>query len=141
MAPLGLRLRVLSQRGGLDRRLLEGADPVSTPELTLRAFQLTRQASRTALAGSFEDAIASAARGRRRLATSAPLARGAITAARSKLAELVLALREEPVLAARGIVLARRLLTYGSGPLYVENGDVELRAAVDETVRSLLAHL
>jgi hypothetical protein len=140
-APLGLRLRVLAQRGGLDRRLLAGADPVSTPELTLRAFQLTRAASRTTLAGSFEDTIATATERRRRSATSAPLARGAIAAARLELAELVLAIREEPVVRARGLVLARRLLTDGSGPLYVESSDAALRIAVDETIRALLPRL
>ena len=47
------------------------------------------------------------------------------------------ALREEPVVAARGVVLARRLLTDGSGPLYVESGDSTLRHAAAETLTAL----
>jgi hypothetical protein len=58
-----------------------------------------------------------------------------------ELAELVLAIREEPVVRARGLVLARRLLTDGSGPLYVESSDAALRIAVDETIRALLPRL
>jgi hypothetical protein len=46
VAPLRLQLRVLRRREQLDRQLLDGVDPVTTPELTLRAFQLTRAPAR-----------------------------------------------------------------------------------------------
>jgi hypothetical protein len=132
---------VLAMRDRLDRRLLEGQDPVTTPELTLRAFQLTRPAARTALAASLQDAVSSAAVARRRSAGAAPLARSAISAALPELEALARALREEPVVAARGMVLARRLLADGSGPLYVESGDGALRYAAAGTLAALGAHL
>jgi hypothetical protein len=132
-----MRVRVLARRERLDRLLLEGADPVTTPELTLRAFQHTRPASRVALAASLDDAVASAATRRRRSPTAAPLARGAIAAARPELQELARSLREDRIVAARGVVRARRLLTDGSGPLYVESGDGALRRAAQAALSAL----
>jgi hypothetical protein len=132
-----LRARVLAHRERLDRMLIEGADPVTTDELTLRAYQLSRPSHRRALAASIDDAVRSAATRRRRSPAAPPLARKGIDPARPALAELSRALREEPVVAARGVALARRLLTDGAGPLYVENGDAALRIVVDETVRAL----
>jgi hypothetical protein len=134
-----VHLRVLARRERLDRQLLKGADPVSTPELTLRAYQLTRAASRTALAATLEASLTSAATGQRRSMTAAPLARGAIESARGELDELARTLRE-PVVAARGVVLARRLLTDGAGPLYVEDADGELARTAAEALRALGAH-
>ncbi len=138
LAGLLLRLRVLARRERLDRMLIEGADPVATDELTLRAYELSRPSHRRALAASVDDAVRSAATRRRRSPAAPPLAREGIAPARPALAELSRALREEPVVAARGVALARRLLTDGAGPLYVESGEAALRSTVDEAVRALL---
>jgi len=119
--------------------LLEGADPVTSAELTLRAFQLTRLQSRARVGASLEDAVASAPTRRRRSASAAPLARSAIAAARPELQELARALRKRPVVTARGVVLVRRLLTDGAGPLYVESGDGALRCAAAEALSALYA--
>ncbi len=78
VAPLWTRLRVLASHESLDRLLLEGTAPVTTPELTLRSFQLTRASSRASLAASLEDALATAPARRRRSPSAAPLARDAI---------------------------------------------------------------
>ena len=137
LAAVRLRLRVLAQRERLDRRLIEGTDPVTSAELTLRAYQLSRPAHRRALAASVDDAVASAAVSRRRSAAAAPLARAGIEAARPELEELSRRLREEPVVAARGVALARRLLTDGSGPMYVESGEGVLRCATGEALSAL----
>jgi hypothetical protein len=134
----GLHLRVLLQRARLDRMLMEGADPVAVPELTLRAYQLTRPAHRRQIAAGIDDALASAASRRRRSPAAAPLARGGIAAARPELAELARALREEPVAAARGVAMARHLLIDGAGPLYVDNGNGALRSAAGAAVRALV---
>lgn len=139
IASLRLRWRVLIHRERLDRLLIEGVDPVTVPELTLRAFQLSRRSHRIALAASVDDAVRSAPVRRRRSPSAPPLARDGIAAAKDELAALSRALREEPVVAARGVALARRLLTDGSGPLYVENGGA-LRAAAAEARGALAAH-
>ena len=44
---LGLRLRTRWSQNRLDRELASGADPASSPELTLRATQLQSQAGRS----------------------------------------------------------------------------------------------
>jgi hypothetical protein len=137
VASMRLRLRVLARRERLDRMLLEGADPVTSAELTLRAFQLTRPPGRAALAAGIEDAVSSAGSRRRRSPSAAPLARSGIAAARPELAELARALREEPIVSAHGVVLARRLLTDGSGPLYGESGDGALRSATMQALNAL----
>ena len=116
--------------------LIEGADPVASEELTLRAYQLSRLSHRRALAASVDDVVDSAAKRRRRSPAAPPLAREGIAAGRPALAELSRALREEPVVAARGVALARRLLTDGAGPLYVEGG-AELRIAAGDACRAL----
>lgn len=132
---------MLTRRDSLDSSLLEGTAPVTTPELTLRSFQLTRASSRAALAASLEDALATAPARRRRSASAAPLASNAIASARPELEELARALREERVGAARGVILARRLLTDGSGPLYVESGDGLLRNAAAAALSGLADHV
>jgi len=134
-----LHLRVLARRERLDQMLIEGADPLASEELTLRAYELSRPSHRRALAAGVDDAVRSAATRRRRSPAAPPLAREGIGSARAALAELARVLREEPVVAARGVALVRRLLTDGAGPLYVESGDAAVRAAADEAVRALRA--
>ncbi len=131
-----LRVRVLMRRESLDCMLEQGADPVTEPELTLRAFQLTRLRHRARLADSLDEVVASAASRRRRSASAPPLARAAVAAARLDLLALAGTLRDEPIVAPGGVVLATRLLTDGSGPLYVECGEGVLRRAA---VRALAA--
>jgi hypothetical protein len=132
-----VRLRVLFHRQRLERLLIAGADPVSAPELSLRAFQLTRRSERRRLAASIDDTLAAAARRPRRSASAAPLARRGIRAARVELGALAEALREEPVVSARGVALARRLLTDGAGPLYTHRGDGVLRDAAGHALAAL----
>jgi hypothetical protein len=135
--PVRPRVRVRSE--ALDALLIEASDPASTPELTLRAFQLTRPASRRRLAASLEDVVSSARVRSRRYSSSPPPARLAIKLARGALAELAEALREEPVVTARGVALARRLLTDGAGPLYVQTPERTLLRAVQEASAALAA--
>jgi hypothetical protein len=136
---LRLRLRVLVRGRQLERLLIEGADPVSAPELALRAFQLTRASHRRSLAASLDDALLSAANGRRRSPSAAPLAGASIAAARPALVELARMLREQPVVAARGVAMTRRLLVDGAGPLYVDTHDGALRHAAEQALTALSA--
>jgi hypothetical protein len=137
-ASFPLRLRVLLRRARLDALLIDGADPVAAPELTLRAYQLTRPSHRRQMAAGIDDALATAASRKRRSPSAAPLAREGIAAARPELAELSRRLREEPVAVARGVALARRLLTDGAGPLYVDSGNGALRRAAAEAITALV---
>ncbi len=116
---IALRVRVLRARGRLDGMLARGADPDSRPELALRAAQLTARRHRAALAGSLEDVVRTAD-GRRRTRTARPpLAGREVRAARAALLGLALQLRDDGEVHPAGVVLARRLITDGSGPLYI----------------------
>jgi hypothetical protein len=131
--PIALHVQVLLRRRSLDTRLLEGVDPGSSPELELRARQLTGSRHRRVLADSLDEVIR-VAEGPKpsRLAASAPLVRGDVRAARGALLDLECSLRRDGAVHPAGVLLAQRLLTDGSGPLYVkaQNGALS-RAARD----------
>ena len=55
--PLALRAQVAAHRRSLTRELSEGATPASSPELTLRAEQLTSDHKRRVLARSLRRTI------------------------------------------------------------------------------------
>jgi hypothetical protein len=119
---LGVRLRTRLRAAELDRLLAGGADPAETPELKLRADRLTGRARRRRLANSLEEAVRIAESREVRVTSMPPLARREIRAARASLIELALALRSERQVSPAGVALAQRLLTDGSGPLYVTAG-------------------
>lgn len=116
--PLGTRLRTLMSRRRLDARLLEGADPDMSPELALRARQVTSLSHRRTLADSIDE-IVSVAEGRGpRVSAAPPLACRGIRSARESLLELARALRERQPVEPVGVVMTERLLTDGASPLY-----------------------
>ncbi len=131
-ATLGLRLRVLLHRGRLDGMLARGSDADGSPELTLRAAQLTDQSHRAGLADSLGDVVSIAERHGRMRTVSPPLATREVRAARAALLGLAYELRESATVEPAGVVLAQRLLTDGTGPLYVHaQNDALWRAARD----------
>jgi hypothetical protein len=121
-----VRARVACRRASLDAALCEGADPGSSPELSLRAAQLTRMGRRLRLAASLQRAVV--AEGGRRGA-AIPVSWPAVREARGELLALARDLIEEPRPAARGVALTMRLLTDGDGPLYLPGSEGDLRAA------------
>jgi hypothetical protein len=96
----------------LDRALADGADPASEPILGARARRLTSWRTRQRVARALEEVE----RG-----TGVPVRREAVREARDLLSELTTALRSRDRVSARGVVLARRILTDGCGPLYAPN--------------------
>lgn len=105
----------------IDAMLAAGADPASSPELRLRARQLTRVSHRCELAEGFEKALAAAEGPRPRLSPAVAPARCEVRAARAALLGLCQDLRERATVAPAGVALARELLTNGTSPLYVES--------------------
>jgi len=114
--PLTARLAARAFAGTLDRSLMEGADPVSSPRLAARAAQLTSRASRDELAEGLGSALRSAQRSRR--SSSALTRRAPVLANAALLAELAGVLRGPAPLYAGGIARVRRLLTDGTSPMY-----------------------
>jgi len=126
-----LWLQVLAARGRLDRLLADGRSPATDARLALRARQLAQPAARTRLAAALYDAVQSIdedpfARCRQpALEVNAP----SVRACAGEIRDLAGALME-PHPRARGIVMARRLLTDGSSPLYAAGQSDQLRARI-----------
>ena len=116
---LGSRMRALVHGARFDRELAEGIDPDARPELSLRAKKLTAPAHRRTLANSLEEAVSVSEHRHVRLSPAAPLATREIRASRSALLELAQALRRRGEVSPQGVAMTQRLLTDGSGPLYV----------------------
>ena len=114
-----LRVRVLWARGRLDGMLARGADPGPSPELALRAAQLTARRHRAALADSLEDVVHTAEGRRSTRSARPPLASREVRAARAALLGIAFQLRQDAEVHPAGVVLAQRLITDGSGPLYI----------------------
>ena len=115
-----LRLRVLARRGRLDRQLAQGTDPETDPRLALRATQLARPALRAALARSLRTALRSIDSPVSRLPSPhAPVAAASVRACAPELCDLARALTDIDA-GARGVAIARVLLTDGGSPLYMD---------------------
>jgi hypothetical protein len=115
---LTLRLRVRLHRLELTRRLAEEADPFASPELALRARQLTAPREVRGCVKGLERVLREAAARSRGLTAQAPLQREAIVAARPFLLNLRQRLRMTENPRPAGVAQAVLLLTDGCGPLY-----------------------
>jgi hypothetical protein len=135
---LGVRFRALTHRAKLDTMLLDGADPAGSPELRLRASQLTGSRHRGMLARSLVESVEAAEGERRRSMASVPLAYGEVRAARAALLELANGLSGEGPVAPAGVVLAERLVTDGAGPLYLASEQDGLWRAARRASAALL---
>jgi len=113
----------------LDRALADGVDPASEPVLRQRARRLTSWRTRRRLAKALEDVE----RG-----PGLPVRHDQVLEARDLLSELTTALRSRERVSARGVLLARRIITDGCGPLYAPNAPRSaLRWRVWEALRAL----
>jgi hypothetical protein len=130
--------RFLARLGArpLDRRLISGADPASSTLLAARACRLTSYAHREALADSLGGLLHYAAHPDHR-AWVIPNHRGVERHA-DELRDFAAMLRSGVPLYARGIAMLGRLLSDGSGPVYV--GPPEMLARGLGEVRAALAN-
>ncbi len=111
----------------LDRELIDGADPGSSPQLAARAAQLTARRMRTEIAGELERLLAPPASDRHW--SVRPHAR-AVSANAEAIAELAKLLRGPVPLYAGGLATLRALLTDGTGPVYTDTGGLTLALAL-----------
>jgi hypothetical protein len=125
------------RRASLDRLLAQGVTPAESPELALRALQLTRARHRRSLADSLEEVVGVAQGERRGRSASPSLATRDIRASSPVLLQLARVLREDRDVYASGVALTQRLLTDGMGPLYVYGLDDELWHAARDAVAAL----
>ena len=144
MPPLFLHLRVVLGKRRLDAALADGADPAGSPELSLRAEQLTSETERTRLADGIGAILRDAVRRDRPRGARVPVVSSEVIGARPRLIELERRLREGRC-SPRGVVMVRRLLSDGTGPVYARSPRGTLfsaswRAAEALEPRSLITH-
>jgi hypothetical protein len=136
---LALRARVWFKTIELDAALAGGDDPTRTPELALRAEQLTDATRRERLARAILRVIAMADR-RQRYAVITPLAPlkpWQIDANRSLLLELAARLRGNGPHALQGVAMTALMLEDGTGPLLFSNRSATLERAVRACLSAL----
>jgi hypothetical protein len=124
-------------RRTLDRLLLAGADPDGSPALRRRTRVLRRR--RVHLAGGLERAVRAAALPRPRGSFSAaiPVDAPEVRATRRLLLELAFRIRVGADARPAGLLLTRRLLTDGGGPLFHHSASGALRDAAAEAILAL----
>jgi len=123
-----LWLHVLARRGRLDRLLADGQSPAGDARLAMRARQLVHPPARARLAAALHDAVQSIDDPHRMSVRrpQLPVPASSVRACGSELRGLAHALTA-PHPRARGVVLARDVLTDGSGPLYTDGMAEDLR--------------
>jgi hypothetical protein len=136
---LRVRLDALLRRVSLDAQLVEGRNPRTSPELELRAAQLTERAERRRLSAAFRDAVREAEwpMTRRGLSPRVPVNRGAVLACRAQLEELADRLVAVDHPRPRGVAIARWLLVDGAGPLYARARADQLHNVIHTAQRAL----
>jgi hypothetical protein len=127
---LGLRLRTRWRRDHLDGELASGADPASSPELTLRAAQLQSQAVRSRLANAIVEMLGRAYEPNLgRFTVTGEQQNSEIRDYVDNLRALVARLRDDRPIDIQGAAMTARLVNDRSSPLY-RAGDQGLGSAV-----------
>jgi hypothetical protein len=130
---LSVRLRTRWSRNRLDRELASGADPASSPELTLRAAQLQSPAVRSRLANAIVEMLGRAHEPNLGRFTVAGQNQNAeIREYAGNLRALVARLRDDSPIDIQGAAMTARLVSDRSSPLY-RAGDQGLASAVLST--------
>jgi hypothetical protein len=128
---LSLRAHVVTHRRSLTRELSEGANPVSSPALTLRAEQLTSERRRRSLARVLRHTVDEALYPVPRRASFGLVRRSAVIDAQDAIDILVKRLRSPEPIAPEGVALIERMLSDGAwSPLYNANPAGALRRLV-----------
>jgi hypothetical protein len=129
--PLALRLRVYITRGMLDRRIAAGGPYWSSATLALRAGQLVDPRTRRQTARALYGIVRYVERlGARPVLSAVVVDRRAVLRGRHAILGLAERLEGEAPAAARGVALARVLLTDGVGPLFNRNSQQTVIEAI-----------
>ena len=112
-----MRARLL--RSSLDRDIARGTEHPADPAMALREAQLVSSRERTRLALRLEEVLVDASPLGKLGGGVIRVDADAVEVARPVLNELILSLRSSQAVEARGVVLAWRLLTDPTSPVYV----------------------
>jgi hypothetical protein len=115
------RLLAWLRQGSLERRLLDGV--AGDGLLGARAWQLTRPRACERVAGALDAVLAEAAGPVARGGSAVPVRREEVTVARDEIVRVAERLRDPRPVRPRGVVMLRRLLRDGNGPLYAPSAN------------------
>jgi hypothetical protein len=118
-----MRLRIRLRRHRLDRELLEGSEPNRDPLILERARQLTDRSARADLAGLFQRVLDICNEPESRLRGAVSIQRSSVRVAAPDIGHIIDLLRGPQRISPQGVLMAYRLLTDGTGPLYRDYGD------------------
>jgi hypothetical protein len=136
-----VRAPVLLHRTTLDAAIAAGADALTDPVLVRRSARLLRRRERRTLAAAVERILWSSRRARPELTAAIPIDRRAVRDASLALAAVAARLRSPEPVTPQGMVLLRRLLTDGTGPLYRSRRRGELGHRVREVAAALAPYV
>ncbi len=137
-APLRLRLRVYLTRPRLDRQIAVGGACAVSAALELRARQLSSPRIRLQLARNLRGVVEYVdRRGSRPALSAVVIDRHAVASGRHAILGLAERLEAEDPVSPRGVVLVRRLLSDGLGPLFNRNSQQTVIQAVWNIVEAL----
>ncbi len=129
---LHARFLMALQRSELTRVLAEGADPAASPQLALRAEQLTSTRNRRVLARAMRRTIDEAHRPPLARSRVVIIRRGAVLDAEGAIRTMIARLTSPHPVQAQGMAMAERILTNAdASPLYnpAERGTLERQIA------------
>jgi hypothetical protein len=130
-APLALRLRVLATRWKLDREIASGSMLGPADALMLRFEQLTHEGTRGRIASDLRGVVEYVdRRGPRPVLTAVVIEPGAVRSGRRVILDLARTLEGTAPVTPRGIIMARRLLTDGTSPLFNPDSELNVSEAV-----------
>jgi hypothetical protein len=133
------RLLAQLQAPTLDRRLADGTAGRNDWLSTVRADVLQEPATRLTLADGWAAVLQRADDPRRLMDPRVPVMRSRVRAAEADIRAMIDVLRDSLPVPARGVAIANRLLTDGTGPLYSARNGEYLRAAVRSAIHYLTA--
>jgi len=125
-----VRLVARLRASRLDRALVDGADPTSSPALAVHVELLESRRGREAAASAIYQTVKDACVGMPSFAYRVPGSREAVRRNRRELLDLAAELRQPVHVSARGVAATRILIQDGTGPLYNETEYGALRAAI-----------
>ncbi len=131
MPSLTLRIRTRLSRAVLDEELAYGADPAASPDLALRAEQLSSRAERARIADALLETL-----GREPITILPRPQRAVVRGAADDIVALALRLHNDRPAAIAGLAASARLADDRRGPMYRDDaGDL------DDAIRSALSAL
>ena len=139
--PMRIRVSAAVHRRSLTRSIAEGADPMRTAELVLRAQQLTNRRNRQTYARTLRRIVAEGHRPAMTRASVVFIRRGAVLDAENLLTALITRLESPAPVAPRGMAELERIVTNADhSPIYEAREPGSLRHQLAAALYAMETH-